>query len=170
MAEETGTSQEARTRARNRVFLCVVDETEELHAALEFASLRARRLPNTRVGICYIIDAPADFQHWAAVGDLMREEARDEAEQKLLRAATQAHRWSGKIPVVYVREGGIVEELIALIQEDEDVALLILGADVGPQGPGPLVSSLTGKQIGRLRVPLVIVPGNLSDEELESLA
>src|SRR3546814_9973223 len=47
--------------------------------------------------------------------------------------------------------------------------LLILGADVGPQGPGPLVSSLTGKQIGRLRVPLVIVPGNLSDEELESL-
>ncbi|MFN4090987.1 MAG: universal stress protein [Alphaproteobacteria bacterium] len=170
MAEETGASQDARARVRNRVFLCVVDETEELHVALEFAALRAKRLPNTRVGIAYVIDAPADFQHWAAVGDLMREEARDEAEQKLLRAATQVHRWSGKIPVVYVREGAVLDELFELIQEDHDVALLILGADVGPQGPGPLVSSLTGKQIGRLRVPLVIVPGNLSDEELESLA
>lgn len=170
MAEETGASQEARSRTRSRVFLCVVDETEELQAALEFAALRAKRLPNTRVGIVYVIEAPADFQHWAAVGDLMREEARDEAEQKLLRAATQVHRRSGIMPVIYVREGSKSEELISLIQEDEDIALLVLGADVGPQGPGPLVSSLTGKQIGRLRVPLVIVPGNLSEEELASLA
>src|SRR3546814_14510183 len=124
MAEETGASQGVRALAQNRVFLCVVDETEELHAALKFAALRAKRLPNTRVGIVYVIDAPADFQHWAAVGDLMREEARDEAEQNLLRAATQAQRWSGKMPVVYVREGSAVEELIALIQEDDAVARL----------------------------------------------
>src|SRR3546814_11769860 len=77
---------------------------------------------------------------------LMREEARDEAEQNLLRAATQAQRWSGKTPVVYVREGTAVEELIALIDEDEDVALLILGADVGPQGPGRTAERRGGKE------------------------
>lgn len=100
----------------------------------------------------------------------MREEARDEAEQRLQRAAAQVQRWSGKMPILYIREGPESEEVIKLVEEEPDISILVLAASVDPQGPGPLVSSLTGKSIGRMRVPIVIVPGNLSDEELELLA
>lgn len=169
MAESTQSNTHRTPSTSNRVLLCVVDETEELSVALEFAALRARRT-NARVALVYVIEAPAEFQHWASVGDLMREEARDEAEQRLQRAAAQVQRWSGKIPVLYIREGTKGEEVIKMIEEEPDVSILVLGASVGPQGPGPLVASLTGKSIGRMRVPIVIVPGNLSDEELDLLA
>jgi hypothetical protein len=33
-----------------------------------------------------------------------------------------------------------------------------------------LVSALTGKFVGKLRVPVTIVPGHLSDEEVDRIA
>jgi nucleotide-binding universal stress UspA family protein len=170
MAEETRPKADGRPRGKTRVLLCVVDETEEVSVALEFAALRARR-QNGRVALLYVLeDQPGGFQHWSTVADLMREEARDDAEQKLQRAGARVQRWSGTLPIFYIREGSTTEEVIALIQEEPDISILILGAAIGSQGPGPLVTSLAGKMVGRLRVPVVIVPGNLSDEELDALA
>ena len=169
MAEESrAKSGESRPR-KMRVLLCVVDETEEVSVALEFAALRARR-QNGRVALLYVLNPPTGFQHWATVADLMKEEARDEAEQKLQRAGAYVQRWSGSLPIFYIRDGSPAEEVVELIQEEPDISILILGAATGPQGPGPLVSSLTGKMVGRMRVPIVIVPGNLSDEDLDALA
>ena len=170
MAEDTRPpGGDTRPRPKNRTLLCVVDETEEVSVALEFAALRARR-QNGRVALLYVLDPPGGFQHWATVADLMREEARDEAEQKLQRAAAMVQRWSGSFPIFYIRDGSPAEEVISLIEEEPEISILILGAAVGPQGPGPLVTSLAGKSIGRMRVPIVIVPGNLSDEDLDALA
>ncbi len=36
-------------------------------------------------------------------------------------------------------------------------------------GPGPLVSALTGKFFPKLTIPLTIVPGTLTDEEIDAL-
>jgi hypothetical protein len=46
----------------------------------------------------------------------------------------------------------------------------VLGASTSPKGPGPLVSALTGKFVSKLRIPVTIVPGNLSDDDVESIA
>ena len=61
------------------------------------------------------------------------------------------------------------EEILKLIEEDEDIASLILAASTGTEGPGPLVSSLN-KTIGQYPIPVGIVPGNLTDEELDALS
>jgi len=45
---------------------------------------------------------------------------------------------------------------------------LILAADTGTEGPGPLVSSLA-KSAGTFPVPVAVVPGHLSDEDLDSM-
>ena len=68
-----------------RVFLVVVDDSQEMQKALRLAGLRARRTDG-RVGLLRVVE-PADFQHWATVGNLMREEARSEAERLLQQAA-----------------------------------------------------------------------------------
>jgi hypothetical protein len=74
------------------------------------------------------------------------------------------------MPVVYIREGRPLDELLMLIDEDPSISILVLGADPGPKGPGPLISALTGKHVAKLRVPLAIVPGNMTEEQLDLLA
>jgi nucleotide-binding universal stress UspA family protein len=152
----------------DRVFLVVVDETEEMKVALRFACQRARRTGG-RVALLYVIE-PADFQHWMAVEDLMREEARSEGEQLLQRLAAQVNELVGTIPVLYVREGKVRDELFKLLDEEPLISILVLGANTGSRGPGPLVSALTGNMIGKLRIPVTVVPGNLADDEIDSVS
>jgi len=150
-----------------RVFLCVVDETEELWPALRFACRRANRR-GARIGLFCVVE-PAEFQHWLAIGELMREERREEAEETIQLVATAVQKQTGKMPVLYIREGDVNDELLALIEEEKNIVLLILGAATGPDGPGPLVSYLVQKKAGGLRVPITIVPGNLSNDEIDAL-
>ncbi len=151
-----------------RVFLVVVDQSEEMQVALRFAARRAQHTGG-RVAMLHVIE-PADFQHWMTVGDLMREEARSEAEQLLQRLATRVNELTGQLPILYLREGDRRDELLQLIDEEPSIQILVLAAYVGQSGPGPLVSALTGRFLSRLRIPMTIVPGNLSDEDIDSIA
>jgi nucleotide-binding universal stress UspA family protein len=150
-----------------RTFLVVVDNSDELHVALRFASLRAKKTGG-RVALLYVVE-PADFQHWMAVEDLMREEGRQEAEAVLQKYSAEVQEWSGKTPVFYLRDGKLHDELLKLIDEDRSISVLVLGAATGTEGPGPLISSLAGKMTSDLRIPLTIVPGYLTDEQLQNL-
>lgn len=156
----------SKAKHAQRIFLVVVDQSPELKVALRFACRRAKAT-NGRVAMLYVTE-PADSE-WAAVGDLMREERRQEAEARLQELAAQAQELSGQMPMLYVREGDARDELIKLLDEEPTISVLVLAADVGPKGPGPLCASLTGKSIGQLHVPMTIVPGNLSDEELDAI-
>ncbi len=150
-----------------RVFLVVVDDTEEMRAALRYACGRARHTGG-RVALLRVVE-PAEFQHFATIGNLMRAEARQEAETLLQRMATEVNEVSGQLPVLYVREGNPRDELIKLINEEPQVSILVLAADTGPGGPGPLVTAMTGKFVGRLRVPITIVPGHLTNEQIQAI-
>jgi nucleotide-binding universal stress UspA family protein len=152
----------------HRTLLCVVDESEELSQALRFACRRANHT-GARMALLYVI-APAEFQHWAAVGDRMKEEAREKAEELINVVASLVQKRTGHIPVVYIREGKAEEELIKLINEHEDISLLILGASAGSEGPGPLVSYLLKEMTGKLRVPVTVVPGILTDEQIDAIS
>jgi nucleotide-binding universal stress UspA family protein len=152
----------------DRVFLVVVDDSEEMGVALRYA---CRRASNTggRVALLFVVE-PTDFQHWMAVGDLMREEARNEGEQLLQRLAARVNELTGTLPVLYVREGSRREELMKLIDEEPSISILVLGASIDKRGPGPLIEALTGKFVGKLRVPVTIVPGNLNEEDIDSIS
>ena len=165
---ETADQTQAPRDASDRVFLVVVDETEEMEVALRFACRRARHTGG-RVALLYVIE-PAEFQHWMAVEDLMREEARSEGEQLLQKLAARVNELVGSIPILYVREGKVRDELFKLLDEEPRVSILVLGANPGSRGPGPLVSALTGKMIGKLRIPVTVVPGNLGDEEIDMIS
>jgi len=158
----------APTLAPDRVFLVVADDSAELEVALRYACRRARKTRG-RVALLAVLE-PGDYQHWMAVGDLMKEEARQAAEQMLQKLAERVNEWTGTMPVLYVREGVRGDELLKLIEEEPSISILVLGANPGPKGPGPLVSMLTGKMVGRLRVPVTIVPGNLSLEAVDKVS
>ncbi len=150
-----------------RVFLVVVDESAEMEVALRYASYRAGN-SGGRVALLYVVE-PSDFQHWMAVEDIMRDERRAEAEQILQRHARTVNAITGALPIFYLREGTRRDELLALIEEEPRISILVLAAGTGPEGPGPLVTYLTGKGVGRLRIPVTVVPGGLSDGQLRAV-
>ncbi len=150
-----------------RIFLVVVDATEELSVALRFACRRAHNTGG-RVALLYVME-PADFQHWMAVEEKMREERREEAELVLQNYAAEVNALTGKTPVLYVREGNSADVIVELIKEEPDISILVLGAGTGKKGPGPLVSSLAGKLSGKFPIPITVVPGNLSLDQIDAL-
>ena len=99
----------------------------------------------------------------------MRQEAREAAEEKMTIHAEYAKGLTGEIPVLFVREGDTSDELLALIDEEPSISLLVLGADTQSETAGPLISFLTSRGASLCRVPITIVPGNLSDEQLDAL-
>jgi len=151
----------------DRVFLVVLDNSVEMQVALQFACLRARHTGG-RVAFLFVQEH-ADFQHWVAVGDLMREEAREEGEEMLQRLSADALRWAGSLPIYYMREGDRREELFSLLEEEPSISVVVLAASAGPEGPGPIISYVLGKGAGHFRIPITIVPGSLTEEEIVAL-
>lgn len=150
-----------------RFYLLVVDQSAELKIALRFA---CRRAMNTggRVALLYVME-PADFQHWMSVEEKMREERREEAEEVLQDLGSKVTDLTGDVPMLYVREGDATDVISELIEEEPRVALLVLGAATGRKGPGPLVSSIAGKLSGKFPIPITVVPGNLSEAQIDAL-
>lgn len=151
-----------------RIFLVVVDDSEESAVALRYACRRARRTGG-RVALLYVVDTDDDGQ-WMGVKELMREERRAEAEALLGKVAAEVEPLAGTLPIIYIREGRRRDALLQLIDEDPTISILVLAASTSPDGPGPLISFLAGKYAHRLKVPVTIVPGSLSDAQIAALA
>ncbi len=151
-----------------RVFLVVVDDTEEMHVALRYACRRARHTGG-RVALLHVIE-PADPQPFRQVAELILAEQRAQAEELMQKMSAEVVELSGQLPVVHLRNGDRAHQLLNLIEEEPDISILVLAAGTGSEGPGPLISQLVGRLSGRLRVPITVVPGALSDEQIDLLA
>ena len=164
---ESGSSREMADHEAERVFLAVVDDSDEMPIALHFACRRAEHTDG-RVALFYV-PAKADFQHWMAVGALMREEAREAGEELLQRQSVEVQRKTGKVPILFIREGDRSEELIKLMDEEPNISILVLAAGTEDSGPGPIISYLLGKGARRLHVPITIVPGSMTVDEIDAI-
>src|SRR3546814_18924369 len=122
--------------AHPRVFLVVVDDSEEMRVALRFAGQRARHTDG-RVALFRAIE-PVEFQHWMGVGELMREEARQEAEGLMERMSQQVGDMTGTIPITHLREGNTRAELPAPLAQGRTISGRVLGAHVTATPPAPL--------------------------------
>ena len=148
-------------------FLVCVAHDKHSAVAARFAALRAQ---NSGGGVALLhVTQPPEFQHWAPVGERMREETLDEAELLLDEMACEVETILGAMPSRHIREGRIGEEILAHIEESETIDLLVVGATPPDDGHGCLISWLAGQLAGRLNIPLVVVPGNLTDQQLLNL-
>ncbi|TAN06737.1 MAG: universal stress protein [Rhizobiaceae bacterium] len=157
----------SREAGHRRKFLAIIDETPECERAAAYAARRARAT-NGMIVLLFVVDA-ADFQQWLGVERIMRQEATTAARDALAAAAARVRDSVGIEPELVVREGIPTEEIIKLIEEDQDIAILVLAAGSGKDGPGPLVASIAGKTPA-FPIPVTVVPQSLTDDEIDSLA
>ncbi len=155
----------------DRKFLLIVDESAEVESALYYCAARIRHSSGSLV-MLYVIE-PQQFQHWIGVRETQLDEETNKAKAlfRLFRRKLTNAGFENIECEEAIREGLKSEEIVKLIDEDEDIAILVLGAATDVQGPGPLVSSLAaGKAAGSFPVPIAVVPGNLALEDIVALA
>jgi nucleotide-binding universal stress UspA family protein len=148
--------------------LVVVDDTEECDRAVYFASRRAARIGGNVV-MLRVVETLDQGQQWLGVADIMRAEAHEEASAELTKYAARAKSIAGIAAEQALREGEKAEEILKLIDQDEDIFILVLGACTSAEGPGPLVTTI-GRAAGDYPIPVAIVPGHLSDREIDALS
>ena len=148
-----------------RKFLVVIDKTPECMVALRFATRRAQHTGGRVTLMCAA--TPPDFQQWRGVEEIMRDEAYAEAEALILDACKLVNELSGIIPELAIPYGMTTECVLQLLKEDKEISILVLAAGTAKEGPGPLVAMFG---VAVQAIPVTIVPGNFTNEQIDALA
>jgi nucleotide-binding universal stress UspA family protein len=148
--------------------LVVVDDSAEWDRAVYYASRWAIRAGGGVV-MLRIIETEDQNQQWLGVAEVMRAEALEEADAALDRAAGRANGIAAITPERVIREGDPTGQILDVIDKDVDIAMLVLAANPGPEGPGPLIT-LIAKTVGAFPIPVIIIAGDLSDQDIDALS
>lgn len=154
-----------------RKFLVVADDSPEYRAALRYACRRARSTGGY-VALLRVIE-PAVFEHWSGVREEIARQQREEAEAALQQSAEYVQAETGLPPEFLIKEADSTRAALKqVLSDDPDIKIMVLAASAGGRGPGPLVSAIAkeGVRWGARKVPITIVPGDLTDEEIADLA
>jgi len=148
-------------------YLVCVNNQPYSKVVLDFAASIARK-NNGSILILHVTE-PSDYQSVGAVADKMSEESRQEAEKLLQNLAEKVSARFNITPVLIVREGLIEHEIIKVMDEDPSINMLILGSASESSPKSKVAQPLVSKVGRKLSVPILIVPGNLSDEQIRAL-
>ena len=153
----------------DRYILVIADGAPEMSVALEYACARSKKT-GRKIIIATFIE-PLDVLTTQGVTEIMKNEAREESERILHLAASVVKESTGIIPILHTREGELILELKKLIEEEEKIHVLVLAANANEKekDPGPIIHSLVTKEMSILRIPVMIVPGNLSKEHISQI-
>jgi nucleotide-binding universal stress UspA family protein len=163
-----GTQRRAYEFGHKPKCLVVVDDTPEADRAVYYASRWAARVGGGVV-MLRVIETEDRNQQWLGVADIMRAEAYDEANAALDHAAKRAGDHASVSVERVIREGDPCEQIADVIGQDVDITKLVLAASTGPEGPGPIITAIAAAA-GSFPVPITLVPGDLTDAELDALS
>ncbi len=150
----------------NRYILVIADNSPEMEIALEYACARSKKT-SRKIIIATFIE-PLDVLTTQGVTEIMKNEAREEAEKLLNKASSYVKNKTGDIPALAMREGETITELKKLIEEEENINVLVLAANSDPKNKksNVIINSLVSQEITDMRVPVMIVPGNFSKDHI----
>ncbi len=148
----------------DRYILVIADGSKEMDVAFQYACARSKKT-NRKIIIATFIE-PLNVLTTQGVTEIMQNEAREAAELKLKSAAALVKQSTGTMPVLHIREGEVIPELIKLIEEEKNITVLVLAANIDDKGPGPIITSLVSKEYSNLRIPVMIVPGNFTKDHI----
>lgn len=154
-------------RGDGGTYLIIADNSEEFDVARNYAS----SLAQTRRGYLAIAHVTNldEFMHWGKVEAAMKQDMRRQAEEDVWKIAKSIHEEYGIRPSLYIREGQMIDTIVDIINENKKIRSLVLAGSTTGSGPGPLITYFSGKGMDRLRVPMVVVPGHLDKESIQSI-
>ena len=152
--------------ATAETFLVVVDDTPECAKALRFAALRAQHT-GARVTVLHVLK-PTQFLQWGGVQQDIEEEAEQLGQALLATKAAETEVLTGQRPETRLLRGRAGEAVLEVVHNDRSVRALVLGAAAKGR-PGPLVEFFAGERAGSMPCMVMIIPGGITDADLDRL-
>lgn len=147
-------------------FLTIIDDTPESARALRFAALRAQHT-GARVSLLHVLK-PTQFVQWGGVQQDIEAESEEIAKTLLAERAAEVEALTGQRPSVRLGRGKATEAILDVLTNDRTIRALVLAAAAKGK-PGPLVDFFSGERAGQLPCVVMIVPGGISDADLDRL-
>ena len=164
----SGELQVQASTLRRMKYLVCVNKHDASHQALRFACLCAQKRGGY-VDVLHVLERP-DFQSFSSVAQKLDAELRSDAEALLSKLCQEAQELTGITPSIILSDGGIVENIVKTLQSDGDITMLVLGVMPGGSTRGKLVAQVAAMLGEGIHVPVMLVPGNFTDEQLGALA
>jgi nucleotide-binding universal stress UspA family protein len=142
--------------------LVAIDGSEFSRNAVRFASCLAMKIKAEVIAL-RVIDLPR-YSHWMAVSNKVREEMIENS-RKIIDETIAIGRDEFGIAIIgSVREGSPVEEIVKAVNEDETIAMVVLGASGKGHAARKIVGSTTEgliHEVNRaLHCAVIVVPGS----------
>lgn len=153
---------------RQSKYLVCIDDTDVSRTALRFACIKAH-MRNIRIDMLHVV-APIEMQAIPALADKMQEEQLAEAEEMLQLLAQEAKSISGVEPSIIIRHGNPADEILAQIQNDYYTNMLVLGVTPNSSSGRKVISALVNQSCEKIHLPIMLVPGSMSEAEMYELA
>ena len=119
-----------------------------------------------KVKVVHIIP-PTDGQTLFMVADRLKDELRTESEKYIQEMCDEAFSLTGLMPSIDIREGIVGENILGAVNEDGNSILLVLGMDKGANGD--LIEWISEQMGSKIFTPMMIVPGNLTDAQIQNI-
>ena len=145
-------------------FLVFVDDSEECKIALKFACMRAKNTKGSVV-LLYVIE-PQDLMHFVGVENIMKSEAYAKADEILKSLKSEVDINFGLNIECKIEKGHKFDKIVDFINQDDTISILVLGAAPEGKGSNDLLQKFSMELTTSIHIPLTVVPGNLTDEEL----
>ena len=136
--------------------------------ALRYAARRSSR-NNGRIALLYTFET-LEFSHWKAVEDIAEVESREKAEEKIVEYENFVMSFTEKKPKKFIMKGDRVECIIKFLEANKFISNFVLAASEKASPADSLISSFTGKNRSKIKVPITILPSSLSEEEIDKLS
>lgn len=153
---------------KNIHYLVCINKEEYSITALKFACEKAKK-NNGSLIMLHIIE-PINYQSLGTVEEKMRQEKRTEAENLLQELCEMTVEKYHITPVVIFKEGRIEEEIIKVIEEDNTISMLIVGSATESSPKSKILPPLVSEMGKKIFLPMLIVPGNLTDHQIKLLS
>lgn len=155
-------------KIRPSKYLVCVDDTDVSRMALRFACIKGKKR-GIQIDILHVSEKQ-DMQTLGVVAEKMAKEQRSSAEALMQELAQEVFSASGIIPSLWIKEGDPSEQILELALEEPDINMLVLGVNPGSKSGNRVINWVTSKAGEKLLIPVMLVPANLTDQQMERLA
>lgn len=151
-----------------RCYMVVYEEGESFEKALHY-TLKLVRYHKGYLALAYLYKPESGAVTWGNVEDIMKREAREEAEKALWKIARQIQEKHDITPCLFIEEGSASDALGKIAKKENAVDALILTSQSAQDGLQAALHYFTSKGTGKLNVPLIMVPTHLPFEDVQKL-
>lgn len=148
-----------------RTYVVCVSNNAASRVAVKIACIKAKN-HGGQVKVVHVIP-PTDGQTLFMVADRLKNEMRTESEHYIQEMCDAAFSMTGLMPSVDIREGHVGDQILKAASEDDNSILMVFGMEKGANGD--LIEWLSEQMGSKIFIPMMIVPGNLTDERIREI-